>query len=238
MDCHEFEVHLESLLDSKLEPAARHACLLHAERCPACEELLTAVGDPGLDHTPAPEESLVESVLARTVGSACGRARHQLPAFVDQELDTAERELIDLHLAHCSRCGQLATTLAWLRRELPDLAEVPVDKRFTAHVLAATLPRKTRVERWWKSHWANWIQRPRFAMEAAYVGLLVVMLVLGAFSTPLAALPQKGVELIQPQADTPSVWSHTQEGLGTFWDWVASLFEKVENEQESTEESP
>jgi len=72
-------------------------------------------------------------------------------------------------------------------------------------------------------------------MEAAYVGVLVVMLALGAFSTPLAALPQKGLEWVQPAPDSPSVWTQTSQGLGTFWEWVASLFEKAENER--TEES-
>ena len=84
----------------------------------------------------------------------------------------------------------------------------------------------------------SWIQRPRFAMEAAYAGLLVIMLVLGAFSTPLAALPEKGLQIIQPEPDSPSVWEHTQESLGTFWDWVASVFEKMEDKPGPTEEKP
>jgi hypothetical protein len=73
-------------------------------------------------------------------------------------------------------------------------------------------------------------------MEAAYVGLLVLMMVLGAFSTPVAALPQKGLQLMQADPETPSVWSEANEDLGTFWEWVASLFEKTENE--STEDRP
>jgi len=238
MDCHEFEVRLESLLDGRLENVERDACQLHAETCPACGELLEAVGDPEIDASNQPVESLVDAVLASTVGSACGQARERLPAFVDQELVAADRELVDLHMDSCTRCRQLASTLTQLRRELPRLAEAPVDDRFTAQVLAATLPRKTRSKRWWEAHWSDWVQRPRFAMEAAYVGLLVVILVLGVFSTPVAALPQKGVELMQPEPDTPSVWIKTQEGLGTFWEWVASMFEKVEKEQKPTKESP
>lgn len=238
MDCHEFEVRLESLLDHHLEPSEREACLLHAETCPACGELLEAVGNPAIDASGQLGDSLVETVLASTVGDACGQAKPQLPAFVDRDLAGAERELIELHLGHCAHCRQLISTLELLRRELPRMAEVPTDDRFLSEVLAATLPPKVRAQRWFKSHWSNWVRRPRFAMEAAYVGLLVVMLVLGAFSTPVAALPQKGLELMQPAPDTPSVWAKTDQSLGTFWEWVASLFEKVEKEQESTEEKP
>lgn len=237
MDCLEFEACLESLLDDHLEAAEKEVCLLHAGACPACGELLAVLGHPEPETSNQPADSLVDAVLASTVGSVCGQARDRLPAFVDQELIASQRELIELHLDNCAQCRQLASTLTRLRRELPRLAEAPVDDRFTVQVLAATLPRKTRLTRWWEAHWSDWVQRPRFAMEAAYVGLLVVILVLGVFSTPVAALSQKGVELMQPEPDTTSVWVKTQEGLGTFWEWVASMFEKVESKPESTRET-
>ena len=238
MNCHEFESHLEGLLDEQLDLAKRQTCLEHASTCPACGELLAAVGGVASGTEISSDPLDVAKVLELTIGSACGRAKERLPAFVDRELTAADRELVDLHLASCTECSELATTLAWLRRELPSLAEVPVDERFTRQVLAVTLPIQTRFARWWQQQWAGWIRRPRFAMEAAYVGLLFIMMVLGAFSTPVSALPQKGLELMQTDPDTPSVWTQANDGLGTFWEAVASLFENAESEPESSEESP
>lgn len=238
MNCHDFEIRLERLLDGAIDAAEKTDCLLHAEQCQTCGEMLKAVS--GLEPAIATEEkeSFVESILERTTGAVCRQAEEKLPAYLDHELRAIDRELLQGHLNGCAPCRKLVTTLGMLSSELPRLAEAPVDERFTVQVLAATLPARTRWLRWWSRHWADWIQRPRFAMEAAYAGLLVVMLVLGAFSTPLAALPEKGLQIMQPDPGTPSVWTHTQEGLGTFWDWVASMFEKVEKEPESKEETP
>lgn len=238
MNCREFEIHLERLLDAQLDRAKRQSCLEHASTCATCGELLDAAGGVVANGEISSDKLDVENVLQRTIGSACGQAKERLPAFVDRELTTADRELVDLHLATCAECSELATTLAWLRRELPNLAEVPVDERFTRQVLAVTLPIQTRFSRWWRQQWAVWVHRPRFAMEAAYVGLIFIMLVFGAFSTPVAALPQKGLELMQTDPDTPSVWTQANDELGTFWEAVASLFEKAESEPESSEESP
>lgn len=238
MNCLEFEAQMESLLDGTLEPSKRTGCLEHAARCASCGELLTAVGGAFQYSEEISTPSLVEGVIERTIGSACGQAREQLPALVDQELPSADRQLIELHLSSCASCSQLATTLSMLRRELPRLAEVPLDDRFTHRVLAATLAPRVRFRRWWLSHWSAWVHRPRFAMEAAYVGLLLVMLVLGAFSTPVAALPQKGIELVQPEPGAASVWTRANDGLGTFWEGFASLLESEENNQESNEDTP
>ena len=76
-------------------------------------------------------------------------------------------------------------------------------------------------------------------MEAAYVGSLIVLVVLGAFSTPVAALPQKGLELMQPEPGSTSVWVQANEELGTFWETFASLLEsEEENRPESNEDTP
>jgi predicted anti-sigma-YlaC factor YlaD len=236
MNCREFEIHLEALLDGKVEPSKQGACLEHAADCRLCGELWMAVGGASRHDDEVPAPSLVEGVLERTIGSACAQARDLLPALVDRDLSDTDRQLIELHLSSCASCLRLATTLSMLKRELPGLAEVPLDARFTREVLAATLAPWARLQRWWLSRWSAWVHRPRFAMEAAYVGLLVIMLVLGAFSTPLAALPQKGLDLVQTDHDTPSIWTEANDDLGTFWEWVASLFER--NEETSTEDTP
>ncbi len=236
MKCREFEIHLEALLDGDVEPTERRACLEHADGCTPCGELWIAVGGASRHDVEVSTPSLVEDVLERTSGSACTQARNLLPALVDRELTATDRQLVELHLSSCATCSRLATTLSVLRRELPGLAEVPLDDRFAHEVLMATLAPRIRLLHWWKQRWSTWVQRPRFAMEAAYVGLLVIMLVLGAFSTPVAALPQKGLDLVQSDHDAPSVWTEANDDLGTFWEWVASLCERTDNT--STEDTP
>jgi hypothetical protein len=238
MNCHEFETRLERLLDDALEPGEKTDCLRHAEQCPICGEMLEAVGGLGSGSPAEEEEPLVESILQRTIGSVCTQAEEKLPAYVDHELGAEDRQLLQGHLNSCESCRKLVTTLGMMSAELPRLAEVSVGEDFTHRVLARTLPTRIRLQRWIRQNGSSWVQRPRFAMEAAYAALLIVMLVLGAFSTPVAALPKKGLDLMQPDPSTPSVWTQTADSLGTFWEWVASLLEKAEETPESTEETP
>ena len=163
----------------------------------------------------------------------CDRAREQLPAFVDGELAGEEARLVAMHLGTCAGCRRLEATLAALAAELPKLADEEPDLRFTRDVMAATSERRSVAWTWVATRFSAWSERPRFAMEAAYIGVLVLMLVLGAFSTPVAALPQKGVELMQSESTAPSIWTRADEGLGTFWQAVASMFEKVEKKPEA-----
>lgn len=238
MNCYDFESRLEALLDGRLDSETAQICLRHARECATCSELVEAAGRPIPAVASEDLASLTSAVLERTIGSACGQARQMLPDHVDRSLAASDRGLIEIHLEGCADCHRLAATLIALRTELPKLAEAPVDRQFTTDVLAATAARQPRWRQWLQVQWTGWLQRPRFAMEAAYVSVLVIVLVLGAFSTPVAALPQKGVEWMQPEPDSPTIWTKTQDGLGTFWDSIASLFEKAEKEPESIEETP
>jgi hypothetical protein len=82
--------------------------------------------------------------------------------------------------------GDMAVALAWISKRLPELAEIDPGPLFTARVLAATSrrPARTRLADRWGRTWAALIARPRFAIEAAYVLTLVLILVTG---NPIAA---------------------------------------------------
>ena len=238
MDCRRFEALLESLLDREVDPVTREDCLDHAAECGSCADLLR----PGLEAlvaaTAVADSRLVDSILRHTDSRPCPQARDLLPALIESQLASDDGELVGLHLQHCPECKQLLEILTFLQRELPQLAETPPDDRFTDDVLAATLSPGLRLRRWWRGRWTTWVHRPRFAMEAAYLGLVVILLVLGAFSTPLAALPLKGLELIQPDTGETTVWTEANASLGTFWSQFASLLENDEAESKTTEETP
>ncbi len=190
MDCRDFEERLEELLDGTLPAADEESCARHLERCSRCRELV----EP-LRAEVAPPADLLASVLTRTSGPACGQARDLLCGWVDAVLPAAERQLVAGHLAGCSDCAALAAALAELARDLPRLAELRPAPGFVEAVLAATVPVHRRLRRWWRRSWEQWVWRPRFASETAFVATLALVLVLATPGSPLEAVPGRALEL-------------------------------------------
>ncbi|MEE8246042.1 MAG: zf-HC2 domain-containing protein [Alphaproteobacteria bacterium] len=190
MDCYELEDRLEALLDGELTDAERRRCARHLEKCRRCRELV----EP-LAVAAEPPADLVGSVLARTSGATCGRAHALLCDLEDGALTATERELVGRHLESCGDCRALAAVLARLSVDLPRLAELAPDRRFVEDVLSATLPYPVLLRRWWSRTWPQWLRRPRFASEAAFVATMVLVLVFATPDSPLEALPAKALEL-------------------------------------------
>jgi hypothetical protein len=169
------------------------------------------MNDDNARLTPEEEEDFVASVLRRTSGGACVRAEELLCADISEEtfadineegvgrssrfaLDVQDRALLEAHLEHCPACASLARSLAVLRDTLPHLASFDPGPSFTSAVLDATsrAERGTLVDRladWWKA----WLSRPRFALEAAYVATVLVVLVFGNPAATLQAASQRTV---------------------------------------------
>jgi anti-sigma factor RsiW len=192
MDCRELEDQLEALLDGVLAEEVRRRCARHLEACPTCRELV----EPHEVAT-APPPDLIGDILARTSGSPCGRAHSLLCGWLDGELAATERELMATHLESCADCRALATVATRLAAELPLLAELRPDHGFVDAVLAVTLPPGVRLRRWWESVWPQWVRRPRFASEAAFVATMVLALIFATPGSPLGAVPTKALELAQ-----------------------------------------
>jgi predicted anti-sigma-YlaC factor YlaD len=190
MDCRELENRLEALLDGDLDERQRRRCVRHLEGCPSCREL----AEPFAAAAPPPED-LVDAVLARTSGSVCGRAEGLLCGWLDGELTGTERRLVGAHLDSCDSCRALAAAMTRLAAELPLLAELRPDPGFVASVLAATLPVRVRLRRWWAAVWPQWVRRPRFASEAAFVATIVLVLIFATPGSPLGAMPTRALEL-------------------------------------------
>jgi hypothetical protein len=125
-------------------------------------------------------DDLTNSILKRTSGPACGRSRECLPDFVDGRLDAGSGGLLALHLEYCSRCGALDQTLRELAGTFPGMALLEPEESFTAAVMQATTdPRPLRRTFGFLDWWGRLIRRPRFALEMAYVGTLLCVLVIG-----------------------------------------------------------
>lgn len=190
MDCREFEDRLEALLDGELDELQRRHCTRHLEQCPNCREL----AEPFAVTAPPPED-FVATVLASTSGSPCGQAESLLCDWLDGAIAGADRELMGAHLDSCGNCRALSSVMARLQTELPKLAELQPDPGFVEAVLAATLPVRVRLRRWWAAVWPRWVRRPRFASEAAFVATMALVLVFATPGSPLAAVPTKALVL-------------------------------------------
>ena len=123
------------------------------------------------------------------------RAESQLCDWLDEELVGTDRELLTAHLDSCEGCRALAAAIRQLGIELPLLAELRPDPGFVEAVLAATLPVRVRLRRWWAAVWPRWVRRPRFASEAAFVATMVLVLVFATPGSPLEAVPTRALAL-------------------------------------------
>jgi predicted anti-sigma-YlaC factor YlaD len=195
MDCRELEAHLEALVEGSLTAGRRLDCQRHLENCGSCRELVELARLPEMAGAEVPD--LVGPVLARTSGAACDRAEMLLARALDGALPSTERQLLASHTAVCAECRALTPVLEALSVELPKMAELRPDRRFVADVLAVTLPVGVQLRRWWSRVWPQWVRRPRFASEAAYVGLLVLVVIFSTPGSPLAAVPKQALDAAQ-----------------------------------------
>ncbi len=203
MKCSELERVLDAYLGGGLEAARRRAVKRHLRGCEACADLVEVGRIAFVPADPAaaePPEDLVASVLSRTSGSSCATAERRLPAWVDRRLDAEERRLVEAHLHDCGTCRTLGAVLRTLIDDLPLLAEIRPDPAFVDSVLAATLPLRVRLRRWWHRGWQRWVRRPRFAAEAAYATTLALVLIFSIPGSPLQAMPEQAVELARRSA--------------------------------------
>jgi hypothetical protein len=102
MTCHEFEGLLAPLLEGRIAGADHARCVVHANACAPCGELVLPMG-PGLAPVAVPPPASFRSSVLRLTSGAIGRAS-------------------------------------------------------------------------WSETWRGWVLRPRFASEAAYLGVVVLTL--------------------------------------------------------------
>lgn len=100
------------------------------------------------------------------------------------ESDRDDSELIESHLNHCAGCRSVAGDLAIMQQMLPTMAEMDPGESLTREIIRATSGRrplqsgrKIRLLNWWN----RMVERPRFSLEAAYVGTLVLVFCFSSF---------------------------------------------------------
>jgi hypothetical protein len=189
MDCRGFSDLLERMQEGRLGDDELREALVHADRCESCRRMLE------------PPSDLAEEIMRATSGSTCGRAREMLCDHLDGALDATDEALASMHLSACVECAALSTVLERLSSDLPSLAEMEPEPGLLAGVLARTSGRSWSARLRRSVHRA--LQRPRIALEGAYVGAFIFALVFITPGSPLAGVPRKALELsrINPVAE-------------------------------------
>jgi len=187
MDCKNTDELIHRGRLDELSPAEQREFETHLEGCPRCSELV----HPDLFAAPLqPPQGLLSSILAETGGPACGRAGELLAERLDGELENLDNRLVDAHADDCVDCDALRSTFAHLAVDLPALQEMQPDTGFANDVFALTSRspnlRASRSSERLQRLWQRLVQRPRFAWEAAYVGTMMLWLLMGL---PLVGLP-------------------------------------------------
>jgi predicted anti-sigma-YlaC factor YlaD len=235
MDCRSFHDRLEEFVDERLTTSDRSTADEHLLGCPSCRELveilLIASGAVALETSP----DLTRMILERTSGTACESSRDLLCDFADQSLASDDAELVRLHLDDCAECSALTGAITRLAEQLPELAELAPDAAFVDDVLARTLPWWPRMKRRFPTladFGGRMVRRPRFALEAAYV--CTVMLVLAVGPGTLARVPE-WVGRVKPPSTVElalatEMRSRVVSGLGELWNVTGGRAAEISRE--------
>lgn len=249
MNCERFEARLDDYLDGRLSDIERRAADEHLAQCDACTALLRTLGDmlANLPATttpgPQPDALLTSAIVERTSGSPCERAQGFLVELVDGALGSEDTSLVRSHLEHCTRCAALHGALQWLGHELPAMAEIDPGPAFTRGVVASTAGRPAaRPQRGpaWREAAAEWwvrmVARPRFAWEAAYVALLVLVVLFGTSVSPFRGVPSRALAIVQldPRSAVRAVYEGVDTAGRHAWDASAGRIARGAREQAGT----
>lgn len=166
------------LLDGTLGGPARAAVDDHLARCADCRELIAA-----LREAPSEDPELTSAILRRTAGPVCESVWDRLCARADGALDPIEDARVSGHLGRCPECAGLDRALSSMRVALPRLADADSDPEFVRAVLARTslAPRRAPLAETWRESLRRLLDRPRIALEGAFVAAMILVVPLGAF---------------------------------------------------------
>jgi hypothetical protein len=201
MECRECRSRLEDYLIGNLSAELAEATGNHLADCEDCRELLAARAPQPRELDPQESLDLTENILARTSGSACERAHEMIGNETDAPLCELDAELLRAHLDHCDDCEALAEAVAWSGALLPAMAALEPDPAFLRDVLRATSERESeatlpplleRLGEWWQRLW----RRPRFSLEVAYVGTLLLILLFALPFSPARNAPNRALHTI------------------------------------------
>jgi hypothetical protein len=228
MDCSHFAEVLASFQEGSLSPVEQSAAQAHLAECSTCRRLLE-ISRGEIDMLPqAQHDALAHCILQRTSGPACARVESSLWDFIEGDMSAEDACLLSLHLENCAACRSVAEDLVLIQQELPEMAEINPPESFAREVVSATRalrPGRSVLNTGFRAWWDRMVQRPRFALEVAYAGALVLFI---AFSLPFVSLQNVTFDKISTAAVQPSsefvvsAWTGTKSFVSSQVSRVAS----------------
>ena len=101
----------------------------------------------------------------------CREFEAHLESLLEGRVAVADHHRCVNHAATCDACGELVAPMG--RNLIPVAVKPPAS--FRSSVVRLTSGASSRAR--WAETWRSWVMRPRFASEAAYVGVVVLTLV-------------------------------------------------------------
>jgi len=177
MNCSEFEALLYSSIEESIGHVDAVRMTAHEASCSRCRALATLVSGTEASAAAEAVEGLAESVLTQTSGRPCEEVAVLL---AEGESDAGPAALWPVHVKTCKECRALQGALARMLREIPVLAELDPEVSLVDSVLQATARRRPIARRRSRdSLWLRFVQRPRAALEGAYVAAMLLLLITG-----------------------------------------------------------
>lgn len=206
MNCSQFSQALEAFLDETLPEEEGQRCALHLAGCAHCRKLWRQRGGE-LFHLPDGDAArLSASILAATDQDSCAAATAQLCELLDESLAEPDRHYLEQHLATCADCTELLGALGRVNAELANLARLTPARDLSAAILRQTSGREASGlwQRFRESNpgrfAAGLLQRPRFAMEAAFLFTLFWTSVFGLPGSVSIAVEASSLQLVNRAA--------------------------------------
>jgi predicted anti-sigma-YlaC factor YlaD len=233
MICSRFTRILADFLEGKLSRDDESAAEAHLGSCSDCRGFLE-MARGSVDILPGNRrEELTRSILECTSGPVCRRVESCLWDFVAGGAGAEDSQLIALHLDHCAGCKSLAEEFAEMQGMLPAMAQVEPGGAFTREVvslISGVRPYRSRLRIRFLTWWNRIVYRPRFSLEAAYIGTLVIVFLFGSPFLPFRNMTFEKVSsgAIQPSTNhLLSVWAGAKapvlNGLNSFQSVAKSL---------------
>lgn len=129
------------------------------------------------EHSSTLPPTFTRAVLQRLGLDPCADALAQL--IEEPGSDPSSQSLIAQHLQHCESCRALHAALRLCQTGLPSLSVRQAPAGFLERSLQQTTGRSAPPARRKPSRLQNSLLRPRFALESAYFGSLLFILVFG-----------------------------------------------------------
>jgi len=179
MDCQTYQSRFDDFVAERLSAEEQFACEQHMTSCLYCLDLWSS---HCVQATQQDREQLLSKVMDTTSANPCAECEDVLAEYLDELLGHTGNSLVTAHLETCDSCRGTAAAMRTLSQDLPTLARVEPPVDLLERILSRTLPWHSRLARripYWSDAVLQVFIRPRFALEASFIGTMILLVTFG-----------------------------------------------------------